>query len=306
MIKSLEIADFKCVDHTALELSNLNLFTGPNSAGKSTMIQALLLLVQSVRESGNDTNVLNGEFVKLGKAGDIRNIYTNQKAVKIQAEDSEGETASCSIGIAAEDEISLSRCQTSFLNRADVVYLNHNRIGVEEIYSKNLENINRIGTRGEYAFDYLSRRRLERLEEPAFAIDVAKVGSNLGNQVNYWLEYMLGYQIKADDIENTNFVRVVYERTGSNRPIRPYHIGTGVSYVSNLIVAALSCKKESIFIVENPEIHLHPAAQSRMIEFLSFLAVRGLQVIVETHSDHFSYVYAVWKRYSLSKGLCGY
>lgn len=286
MIKSLDIRDFKCIDQVELELSGLNLLTGSNSAGKSTVIQALLLLVQSLKEGGNTANALNGEFVKLGNASDIRNIYTNRKCVRIGAKGEAGESAGCEIGIAAEDEIEMKVRGASFLQGIDVVYLNHNRIGVEEIYLKNLENINRIGTRGEYAFDYLSRRRLEQLEEPAFAVDTAKIGSNLGNQVNYWLEYMLGYQIKADNIENTNFIRVIYERSGSNRAIRPYHVGTGVSYVANLIVAALSCKKESIFIVENPEIHLHPMAQSKMIEFLSFLAARGLQVIVETHSDH--------------------
>lgn len=286
MIRSLDIDGFKCIDQMSLELSRLNLLTGPNSAGKSTVIQALLLLVQSVRVGENETNVLNGEFVKLGKAADIRNIYTNRKTARISTKDSFGESAACVVQLASEEEMTLQDRQISDLSAMDVVYLNNNRIGVEEIYSKNLENTNRIGTRGEYAFDYLSRRRLEQLEEPAFAVDIAKVGSNLGNQVNYWLERMVGYQIKADDIENTNFVRVVYERTGSNRSIRPYHVGTGVSYVANLVVAALSCKKESIFIVENPEIHLHPAAQSAMIEFLSFLAARGLQVIVETHSDH--------------------
>lgn len=285
MIKELAIHDFKCIDSMELELSKLNLLTGPNSAGKSTVIQALLLLAQSIK-AGESNNILNGEYVKLGKAGEIRNIYMNRKHVDIQVKDDNGEVSACAIDIEAEDEISLSRIKSSFLQEVDVVYLNNNRIGVEEIYRRNLENINRIGIRGEYAFDYLSKRRLEPLEEPEFAVEDTQVGCNLENQVNYWLQSMLGYRIKADYIENTNFVRVVYERNGSNRPLRPYHIGTGVSYTANLIVAALSCKKGSIFIVENPEIHLHPAAQSKIIEFLAFLSKRGLQVIVETHSDH--------------------
>ena len=286
MIKRLDISDFKCISHVSLELGGLNLLTGPNSAGKSTVIQALLLLAQSVKDEEKHASTLNGEYVKLGKASDIRNIYTNRKQAEIKLKNEEGESATCVIQLAESDKPSVSVYSPPFLSDADIVYLSNNRIGVEEIYRKNLENQNRIGTKGEYAFDYLSRQRLENLEEPDFAVDVARVGMNLGNQVNYWLEYLLGYQIKADDVDNTNFVRVVYERTGSNRPIRPFHVGTGVSYVANLVVAALSCRKESIFVVENPEIHLHPAAQARMIEFLAFLASRGLQVIVETHSDH--------------------
>lgn len=68
--------------------------------------------------------------------------------------------------------------------------------------------------------------------------------------------------------------------------MKPSHVGTGVSYIASVIVSALSCKKGSLFIIENPEIHLHPGAQSKLLEFLSFLAAKGLQIIVETHSDH--------------------
>ena len=55
---------------------------------------------------------------------------------------------------------------------------------------------------------------------------------------------------------------------------------------TQVVISALSCKKGSLFIIENPEIHLHPGAQSKLLEFLSFLSARGLQIIVETHSDH--------------------
>ena len=39
-------------------------------------------------------------------------------------------------------------------------------------------------------------------------------------------------------------------------------------------------------IIENPEIHLHPSAQSKLMEFLSITSKSGVQVWVETHSDH--------------------
>ena len=39
-------------------------------------------------------------------------------------------------------------------------------------------------------------------------------------------------------------------------------------------------------IVENPEAHLHPAGQSQMGLFLATIAAAGVQVIIETHSDH--------------------
>ena len=56
--------------------------------------------------------------------------------------------------------------------------------------------------------------------------------------------------------------------------------------MANVIISALSCSKDSLFVIENPEIHLHPKAQSKLLDFFCFLAARGLQIIIETHSDH--------------------
>lgn len=48
----------------------------------------------------------------------------------------------------------------------------------------------------------------------------------------------------------------------------------------------MSSKLEDLVIIENPEIHLHPSAQSKLAEFLTFAAEKGIKLIIETHSDH--------------------
>jgi predicted ATPase len=45
-------------------------------------------------------------------------------------------------------------------------------------------------------------------------------------------------------------------------------------------------KAGDVLICENPESHLHPEAQSRLGMFLARVADAGIQVILETHSDH--------------------
>lgn len=57
-------------------------------------------------------------------------------------------------------------------------------------------------------------------------------------------------------------------------------------YSLSIIVAGLIAKPGEILIVENPEAHLHPYAQSIMAKFLSLVASTGVQVFVESHSDH--------------------
>ena len=67
---------------------------------------------------------------------------------------------------------------------------------------------------------------------------------------------------------------------------RPVHTGFGLTQVLPIVVAALSINREGILLIENPEVHLHPAGQALMGQFLADVAQAGVQVILETHSDH--------------------
>lgn len=80
-------------------------------------------------------------------------------------------------------------------------------------------------------------------------------------------------------------IRVNNFFTKNNAVIAP-NIGFGISYVLPIIVTGLIAKQGSYMIVENPEAHLHPSAQSKIGRFLAMVANAGVQVIVETHSDH--------------------
>ena len=48
----------------------------------------------------------------------------------------------------------------------------------------------------------------------------------------------------------------------------------------------LSAKPGSLLLIENPEAHLHPRGQSKLAELIALTAQSGVQVIIETHSDH--------------------
>ena len=53
-----------------------------------------------------------------------------------------------------------------------------------------------------------------------------------------------------------------------------------------ILVALLAARPGDVLLVENPEVHLHPRAQQRLGSLLASVAASGVQVIVETHSDH--------------------
>ena len=277
MFKKLDINYFKCFEKLSLDWKKLNIISGENSTGKSTVIQAILLLAQAQEYTSG--NVLNGKYEQMGQIIDIKNIYKRGR-ININAEYDNGNEKQF---VLEYDDIN-EKWKISIPDKMDIIYLSAERIGVQNEYHINTQELYRIGVRGEYAFDFLSKNKHENLREEKFAIREA--GLNLGNQVDYWLNYIAGYTVQAEAIDGTTIVKVAYREKDSVKDLRPCHVGTGVSYLAGVIIAALSCTRDSLFIVENPEIHLHPGAQSRFVEFFAFLASKGLQVIMETHSDH--------------------
>lgn len=75
MLTKIELKNFKCFkDEIQFPLRQINLLTGKNGLGKSTLLQFLLLMRQSIEHSEFTTQILlNGSCVKLGNFVDVRN-----------------------------------------------------------------------------------------------------------------------------------------------------------------------------------------------------------------------------------------
>src|SRR5260370_21155222 len=73
MIESIQLTNFKCFEQQDVVLKPLTLLAGLNSSGKSTIIQALLLLRQSYLENLLPSTglTLNGKLAQLGTAKDV-------------------------------------------------------------------------------------------------------------------------------------------------------------------------------------------------------------------------------------------
>ncbi len=71
-------------------------------------------------------------------------------------------------------------------------------------------------------------------------------------------------------------------------------VGFGISQVLPVLVQCFYAPQDSIIIMEQPEIHLHPSAQSALADVMIDVIKsrengkdRNIQLIVETHSEHF-------------------
>ena len=111
------------------------------------------------------------------------------------------------------------------------------------------------------------------------------------DQVNAWLQVVSpGAQIKISkcEVEDSNqFIQsVAYGRPGCEHEFKPQSVGFGISYVLPVLVALLTAQPNDIVIIENPEAHLHPRGQAEMGNLIARAAAYGVQVFVETHSDH--------------------
>jgi predicted ATPase len=112
--------------------------------------------------------------------------------------------------------------------------------------------------------------------------------ADLLHQTEWWTGRIVRpIELEATWFPNSMVTRLRFKTPGIRSEwTRPPNMGFGVSYALPVIVAGLVAPAGATLIIENPEAHLHPAGQSEVGRFLAHVAADGVQVIVETHSDH--------------------
>ena len=110
--------------------------------------------------------------------------------------------------------------------------------------------------------------------------------ANLFEQTVYWLKEMnLADGLAIKSLGNSARYELLIENYGEQSNIKD--VGVGVSQVLPVIVAALHAEPGHIVIVEEPESHLHPRAQSVLANLIAQVSKeKSVQFIAETHSEH--------------------
>jgi predicted ATPase len=146
-----------------------------------------------------------------------------------------------------------------------------------------------LGTRGEYAIDYLLHHQDDSVQSPA--LQYPGSSTRLLAQVEAWMgEICPGVRVQAAAIEQTDLARLGFQFAYSGQLVtnarRPTNVGFGLTYVLPVVIACLTSQPGALLLLENPEAHIHPQGQSAMARLTCAAAAAGAQVIVETHSDH--------------------
>lgn len=280
MLKTLQLQHFKCFENITVDFGKITLLSGINSSGKSSAIQGLLLIDNTLK---NYNRRLNNDWLNLGTFEETRNFITRTDKFSITAHSDDDNTINLTYSEDTENIKEAGIIGVSGFEMPELYYLSAHRIGPQNSYSKNFNPSNIIGEKGEFVFDLLNKYKSNLVQQNRIADNVSYT---LEYQVNFWLQKITRVKIDVEDLGITNLVSANYTFNRNTRKVRPYHIGAGISYLIGILVLGLYVNEGSILIIENPEIHLHPKAQSDLADFLCFIANAGVQVIIESHSDH--------------------
>lgn len=292
VINKLKLKAFKSFPNKSIEFKPLTLLAGMNNSGKSSIIQSLRMFCNS---ADGDSILLSGHGPtdeirsKSSAKNDLIKIvcsYTNNKTAVLEFDDFSSKTP----------------------EKAPVCcYVGANRHGPQASLPllRSSGAFPQVGDRGEYVLDFLKKLEGSLLPKPL--VHESSQGSTLEYVIQGWLNEIS---------PNVKFTFDINSKTDSSHAeidgFRTANVGFGLSYTLPVLAAILGMaatppsngladhwwsglgekweerKKEDgiLVILENPEAHLHPQGQTSMGKLIALAVSCGVQIVVETHSDH--------------------
>ena len=353
MFTGLKLTNFKAWQDTGdISLKPVTMLLGTNSSGKSTLIQSLLLLRQTVQSPDRSIHLnLGGDEINdLFNFGDFENVLrqgvtgvrqfslsftfdspvnsrvdhghffcsygqnsvggvtiqewrvsTNEHQFKsIRREkgaysltvDEESQPRAKGRHLCPERSVSLSAEAIAVLGQEgafledlslsirreleNIVYLGPLRRKPERDYVWNKSKPGEVGSDGHRAIDVLLASALMKGDDQNRIIE----------GVSKWLVRMkVADKLEVKQLGRSTRYELVVHRDGIEANLRD--VGIGISQVLPVLTIAYFAPSGSTIILEEPEIHLHPLAQSVLAElFVEVSKERNVQFIVESHSEH--------------------
>ncbi len=349
-IKTISIAGYKSVyQEQSIDLAPLTVLAGANSSGKSSLMQPLLLLKQTLEASYDPGPLLlNGSHVKFTSAEQLLShlnakqcakelsirlrgedhaiLATYQKAgngifsIARMELDSQGNKYEITPGMSkaqilknwpgadaehfngehfknAQWEVRRERCflvagftgwvepKVNFIpvlspaaaiaNEIEkIIHLPGLRGNPERNYPPTVvENDKFCGTFEKYVASIIRNWQLQKNQSAISQLEDYLGRLGLTSKIE-------ARQLDAISIE----LRVGHVTAKSLEFVSIADVGIGVSQVLPVLVALLVAQPGQLVYVEQPEIHLHPKAQVELAGILAEAALRGVKVVIETHS----------------------
>ncbi|PEH52031.1 AAA family ATPase [Yersinia kristensenii] len=288
---SVDLNAFKSFVENSISLGPLTILSGLNGSGKSSVIQSIRMTL-SASEG-------NSPFLKgFGGYSDLKsNVALLDNPIVIQ------------LNTKSNDEYRLIIDKNTYrYSGGEIVknaeYVSADRLGPQTylpIMSEGTVGFT-IGERGEYVADYY--KYFEDIIINDSLLHASISSRKLEHQLMAWMgEISPGVKLIFDRLDNHDISHLEVDS------FRATNTGFGISYSLPIILSLLVMSSKGpveslsntrvanwiqqniinspIILIENPEAHLHPRGQTAMGELVTRAAASGVQVIVETHSDHF-------------------
>lgn len=326
IITEVKLTNFKCFRHQPIQLRNLTVLTGLNGMGKSSVIQSLLLLRQSFTDGRTRRLKLSGGLVDLGTGADVFFDLADEDDLSILIEtdhrfrfeyvfeynrrsnalatrygdqkrgtlarrtyrDDDGEWKQFEEGRTRPINVG------ALLGLNTFQYLSAERLGPRKMlpWSEEEISVRSLGTQGQHVLAFLARYGGDTLRDKDPRRSGGDAKETIEGQVTAWLQLTSpGSMLDISELRDVDAyaARFSYERRGDvpSRPFRATNVGFGLSYVLPVLTALIAARPGDLVMIENPEAHLHPRGQTKLGELAARTAAAGVQVVVETHSDHF-------------------
>jgi len=301
MLDFIRIQRFKSLNDASFPLSSLNLFSGLNGMGKSSLIQTLLLLRQSQEQHTLSEKglLLKGEYVSVGTGQDILSENAEKETIEFTLVWNKQKPVDFIFNYSSKSDLQplgkkaqLPHQELSLFSK-NFQYLSADRISPKTAYEASdyyIKDLNSIGNHGEYTAHYIAENSLKPLAIEALRHPDAPSLGLLDNLDKWMSEISPGVRIHAKLHHAMNSVALSYafeQGKEVTADFKPQNVGFGLTFVLPVLVTILRAKPEDLLIIENPEAHLHPGGQSVLGKLCSIAATNGVQLFIESHSDHF-------------------
>lgn len=286
----MHIKGFKSFVDEQIEFANLTLLAGLNNSGKSSIIQALRMYSAVFNRI---SPLLSGH----GEVSDLRSDFVSSNdniSVSLSFDDKPQ-----GVMVLSDHDVVCPSSGPEFF------YVGADRLGPQSFLPLNLSLDARpkVGDRGEFVFDFVKRLEEYGYLLPDQLVHPTAQGKTFEYVLQGWLtEIAPGVKFSFSTNKRADISHAEIDS------YRPANVGFGLSYTLPIIAATLGAAAMAptlaeqdewvaqwenlkatngvLLVLENPEAHLHPQGQTAMGKMIALAASCGVQIVVETHSEH--------------------
>jgi predicted ATPase len=277
MLEFIRIQRFKTLLDASFPLASLNLFSGLNGMGKSSVLQVLLLLRQSYESNTLLSRGLRlkGDYIALGTGKDVLAEQADVNTIDFLLTWEGLAPVIFSFDYDSQSDLQpIRKGLTNLHNPEELSLFNHkfqylsaNRIIPKNFYEASdyfIRDLNSLGNQGEYTAHFIAENCSDPISIGALKHPKAVTSTLLDNLDKWMAELSPGLRIHAKKQPEVNAVSLGYAYEHGKdvtADFSPQNVGFGLTYVLPVVAELLRAKAGDMVIIENPESHLHPLAR---------------------------------------------